>query len=216
MSADRFLAALTSGEVTTCFLETPPTTVQGWEGLLFPDTYQIYGRETEKDVAQRMADLMCRVARKNKIDSSMATVFRSRYEVLIIASMIEREAKVPEERAKIARVIYNRLTRNMKLDIDATVLYAAEGNQTRVTDELKEATRDSPYNTYFAPGLPPTPIAAPSEASIRAALNPTPITANDGKWLYYVVIDADGRHAFANTLEEHLNNVKLARQFGVL
>ncbi len=90
------------------------------------------------------------------------------YQVLIVASLVEREAKVPEDRAKIARVIYNRLFLDMPLQIDASLYYQQDGE--RPFSELKEL--DTPYNTYLHTGLPPTPIANPGRASIQAALHP--------------------------------------------
>ena len=158
------------------------------------------------------------------------------YEALIIASMIEREAKVPEDRAKIARVIYNRIGLSRLdpetptlLQIDATVLYGAElaGLDPELSfAELRQI--DGPYNTYTRPGLPPTPIANPGRASIEAALNPAPnppagdpicvelADPTNCAYLYYVVADEDGRHAFASELWQHERNIELARQAGVL
>ena len=112
--------------------------------------------------------------------------------MLTIASIIEKEAKTDADRPKIARVIYNRLAKGMNLEIDATVIYAMGGNVDRLTfDDINNT--NSPYNTYKNPGLPPGPIAMPGQASIKAAMNPA-----DGPWLFYVVVDKDGNHAFAN------------------
>jgi UPF0755 protein len=120
----------------------------------------------------------------------------SPYDVVIVASMIEREARFPEDRPKIARVIYNRLSKGMALQIDATVQYALGNWRPLTLDDLEFA---SPYNTYLHQGLPPTPIAAPGRASLEAALSPA-----RGKWLYYVVIDAQGHHAFTASYDEFL------------
>lgn len=197
-----------------------PPDVTSLEGLLFPDTYQIAGDETELRVLERMVRLMERVARQEGIDESSLDP----YQVLIIASMIEREAKVDEDRAKIARVIYNRLFVGMPLQIDAT-LYYGQDPETPFPD-LRAL--DTPYNTYLYKGLPPTPIASPGRASIRAALNPSPnpppgdpicqeLSANQScVYLYYVLADTDGRHAFASTLEQHERNIAAALEAGVL
>ena len=138
--------------------------------------------------------------------------------------MIEREAKVDDDRAKIARVIYNRLYLGMELGIDATLYYGQPADTP--FSELKAL--DSPYNTYLRTGLPPTPIAAPGRASIEAAMNPAPnpslgdpLCADlpDGVpcvYLYYVIADEEGRHVFAATLEQHEANVEAARQKGLL
>jgi UPF0755 protein len=108
-------------------------------------------------------------------------------------------------------VIYNRLQKGIPLGIDATVIYAlgksADRNVRVLLEDLKV---DSPYNTYKIKGLPPTPIAAPGQASLEAALNPEP-----GPWLYYVVTETDGHHSFANTLSEHNANIRKAEANGV-
>ena len=219
ISADRFDEVIASGELRSRF---QPDAQNSLEGLLFPDTYQISGNDTEETVAQRMVDLMERVGRQENLADSNAKVGVSPYKVLTIASLIEREAKVGEDRAKIARVIYNRLAAGMKLQIDATLYYgAAEGTPFA---ELKAL--DTPYNTYIYKGLPPTPIAAPGRASIQAALRPAPNpSASDPickgvpkpcQYLFYVLANTDGGHAFAATLEQHERNVAKARDAGLL
>jgi UPF0755 protein len=217
-SRDRFVElAMEQGVVTSAYL---PPDITSLEGLLFPDTYMIAGDENELRVLERMVRLMERVGREEGIDESSFTP----YEVLIIASMIEREAKVDEDRGKIARVIYNRLAMGMKLQIDATVYYGQDPDTPfRVLRE-----RDTPHNTYLYAGLPATPIANPGRASIRAALNPSanpvpedPICAELPRgvlcqYVYYVLADTNGRHAFAVTLEQHEANIQAAREAGVL
>ena len=99
--------------------------------------------------------------------------------------MVEREAKVAEDRAKVARVIYNRLQRDMLLQVDATLIYGLGGDKERLLNRDLES--DSPYNTYRRKGLPPTPIASPGRAALQAALAPEP-----GPWLFYVLADQDG------------------------
>ena len=131
---------------------------------------------------------------------------------------------MPEDRAKIARVIYNRLFLDMPLQIGASLYYQQDGE--RPFSELKEL--DTPYNTYLHRALPPTPIPTPGRASIQAALHPAahpslgdplcaPIPqAKPCLYLYYVLSDADGRHAFAATIEQHEANVEKARELGLL
>lgn len=201
-----------------------PDGVTSLEGLLFPDTYFIAGNETPTQVAQRMLQLMERVGRQEGLDDALNLVGRSPYEVLIVASLIEREAKIPEDRAKIARVIYNRLAMDMLLQIDATLFYKQDADRPFV--ELREL--DTPYNTYVRKGLPPTPIANPGRASIAAALAPAPnppagdplckdLPANTPcVYLYYVLSDKDGGHTFAVTYEQHEANVQKAIADGVL
>ncbi len=122
--------------------------------------------------------------------------YHSPYEALIMASIIEKEAGVADERGKIAGVFVRRLEKNMKLQTDPTVIYALgdayDGNIRR-----GDLSVDSPFNTYRYRGLPPTPIAAPGRAAIQAALQP-----QAGSELYFVAM-GDGRHHFSNTLEEH-------------
>jgi UPF0755 protein len=116
---------------------------------------------------------------------------------LIIASLIEEEAKADEDRPKIARVIYNRIANDMPLGIDATVVYALGGDRQLSASDLEI---DSPYNTRKFKGLPPTPIAAPGRKSIEAALAPVA-----GDWLFYALTEENGpgTHTFSVTLEEH-------------
>ena len=201
-----------------------PESVTTLEGLLFPDTYLVSGDETATQVAQQMLKLMERVGRQEGLDDSLISVGLTPYEVLTIASIIEREAKVPEDRAKISRVIYNRLTIGMPLEIDATLFYKQDPDVPFL--ELK--AMDSPYNSYLYTGLPPTPISNPGRAAINAALNPAPNPSagdpicreiTDGSpclYLYYVLYDKDGHHKFASTLAQHQANVQAAIIAGVL
>ncbi len=214
----------TSAEISAVRSVYQPDATTSLEGLLFPDTYLISGDQTATQVAQQMLKLMERVGRQEGLDDSLNVVGLSPYEVITIASIIEREAKVAEDRAKISRVIYNRLNLNMPLEIDATLLY--KQNPDLLFVELKAI--DSPYNSYLYTGLPPTPIANPGRAAINAALNPAanpsagdPICREitDGSpclYLYYVLSDKDGHHKFAATLAQHQANVQAAIIAGVL
>ena len=195
-----------------------------FEGLLFPDTYQVSGNESVASVLDRMLRLMERVGKQEGIEDSQAKVGKSPYQILIIASIIEREAKLEIDRGKISRVIYNRLERGMPLQIDATLYYNSPENASFT--ELKAI--DSPYNSYLYKGLPPTPIASPGRAAIRAALNPSPNPDLSDKmciaikktqncaYLYYVLSDADGGHTFAATEQDHAINVEISRAGGFL
>ena len=221
MDAGRFTTAATDGSVVSSLAPDGTTTL---EGLLFPDTYQVSGDDTESRVVARLAETMQRVARQVDLEAGAKARGLSPYEVLVVASMIEREAKVLQDRAKIARVIYNRIAAGMTLDIDATLKYVDDG--TKSWTELKQI--DSPYNSYRSKKLPPTPIANPGRASIEAALSPSgPPAAGDEAceglpagtecdYFYYVLWDADGSHRFATTLAQHESNVEAARAAGVL
>lgn len=222
LTAADFVNAAQTGQLRSEWL--PPGTTN-LEGLLFPDTYQVSNGESELQVAQRMIDLMERVGRQEDIVVRGYVQGLTAYQVLIIASMVEREAKVDADRPMIARVILNRLAaqRNMPLQIDATLYYGQ--NPDLPFSVLKDI--DSPYNTYLHTGLPPTPIANPGRASIAAVLDPAPnppeggaeckgVAKVDCAWLYYVIADADGGHAFAVTLAQHEANIEKARAAGLL
>lgn len=221
MSADDFLRASSDGSVVS---ELAPDGTTNLEGLLFPDTYQVSGDGTEATVVGKMADMMERVARQTNLVEGARLRGLSPYEVLIVASMIEREAKVPEDRAKIAQVIYNRLEAGMNLEIDAAVKYGQDPSMTWT--EMKAT--DTPYNVYLRKGLPPTPIANPGRASIQAALAPAGNPPSDDEacrslpagvkcsYLYYVLADESGRHVFASTYDQHLVNIEKSREAGVL
>ena len=233
MSADDFLAAAQDPSITSVFKPDGTTSL---EGLLFPDTYQVSNAESEGQVIDRMIGLMERVGNQEDIVTKSAALGRTPYEILIIASMIEKEAKVPEDRAKISRVIHNRLyvTANnpdepFPLQIDAAVLYGR--NQLGIDPDTPFATvRQIPsdWNTYLRPGLPATPIANPGRASIQAALNPAPNPPpgdpicrdlpkpDECFYFFYVLADEDGAHAFAATGEQHQANVEAAAALGLL
>lgn len=215
-----FVTAATNGPIRS---EWQPEGITSLEGLLFPDTYQVSNGESAEQVVQRMVDLMERVGRQENIVAGGYVQALQAYQVLIVASMVEREAKIDEDRPLIARVILNRLRRGMPLQIDATLYY--DQDQTLPFSTLKEI--DSPYNTYKYPGLPPTPIANPGRASIDAVVNPAAnppeggaqcqnLPRGDCEWLYYVLADDDGRHAFAVTLAQHEANVQVALEAGLL
>lgn len=220
--ADRFVAATGSAQVVSLLR---PVGISSMEGLLFPDTYRVSNADNEVQVVVAMAGLMERVAEQEDLVARSAELGLTPYEALIVASMIEKEAKLDEDRPRIARVILNRLELGMNLQIDATLFYGADTSSS--FPELRATP--GPYNTYLEPGLPPTPIANPGRASIRAALDPAPDPppgdpicrdlpdpTRDCRYLFYVLADADGGHAFAATLEQHEANIRAARAAGVL
>jgi UPF0755 protein len=200
-----FEDALLSGDVTSSLVPEPESLVD-WEGLLFPDTYEFTNSADAADILQRMASTM--EQRVDSIDwSAIEELGFTVYEGVIIASLIETEVLLDIERPVVSSVLHNRLELGMKLDIDATVLYAVGSRD--IADFDREV--DSPYNTYLVNGLPPTPIASPGKASLEAAAAPD-VT----DFLFYVLSDLEGNHAFAATLEEHNANVAKAREDGVL
>lgn len=173
------------------------------EGYLFPDTYTIpVGADARAIAQQLVGNFDRRVARA--LAEPLRRRGRSLRDLVIIASLIEREARVPQDRARIAGVIYNRLERSMLLQIDATVQYARGEHKTRLL--YRDLEIDSPYNTYQVAGLPPGPICSPGLLSLRAALSPEP-----SDFLYYVA-RADGSHVFGRTLAEHNVNIVQVRR----
>lgn len=195
LDGKRFLSAAESGEFAL-----PPYLPQGSEtveGFLFPKTYEFLTDVTEDQVIERLLEQFG--AEAGTLEWSRADgLGLDPYEVVVVASLIEREARLDEERPKVASVIYNRLREEMLLQIDATVEYALPEHKARLTYEDYEYP--SPYNTYLNPGLPPTPIASPSLASLQAALNPAKTS-----FLFYLVVDpGNGRHEFAETYQEFL------------
>jgi len=221
MSADEFAVAAADPSFTSVFM--PASGVPSLEGLLFPDTYEVSNADSEGQVIERMIALMERVGGQEDIYTRSAALGRTPYEILIIASLIEREAAVSEDRAKISRVIHNRLAVTasnpeapFRLQIDASVFYSRQQldlDPDLNFDELRLIESD--WNTYTLDGLPRTPIANPGRASIRAALNPSPNPPPGDPicrdlpqpaecfYFYYVLADEDGSHAFSANLQQH-------------
>ena len=206
LSADRFLAVAQSGAIHSQFQPPGSTSL---EGLLYADTYFVEKGDDETKLLAKMVDNFDRQASAVGMQDAAAKAGVSPYEAITVASLVEEEAKVDQDRGMIARTIYNRLQKNMKLGVDATVEYAIGMHKPRLT--TADLDVDSPYNTRKYPGLPPTPIAAVGQKSLDAALNPTP-----GPWLYYVLIDPSGKHAFATTDAEFEQLVKQARAKGLV
>jgi len=175
------------------------------EGFLFPDTYRIDPEMTPLTLVERML--------KNfeiRVDDTMRGRFLdqglSLYDAVTLASIVEREAVVDDERALIASVFLNRLELGMNLDADPTVQYAlgqqADGSWWKTGLTHQDLQYDSPYNTYLYPGLPPGPIGNPGLQSLRAVAYP-----EQSDYLFFrAMCDGSGRHAFAETFEQHLNN----------
>jgi peptidoglycan lytic transglycosylase G len=206
-----FINALETGAVSSPLLPEPAPRVsasQRWEGLLYPAKYQIPEGTQPAGMLQIMADEMVR--RFESIDwAPISDMDLTRYEALVLGSLIERESGTETDRPLISSVLHNRLSIDMRLQIDATVIYALGENPGRVLAEHLDV--DSPYNTYRIDGLPPTPIGTVSEASLRAAIAPA-----ESDYLFYVLASPDGSHAFAVTYDQHQKNVQAAKEAGVL
>jgi UPF0755 protein len=206
-SAQNFLDGTRNNAVRSTF---EPDDVSSLEGLLRPDTYKISESQDEIAILQTLVKTFDSHA--EKLGLATANVQgHTAYDIIKVASIIESEAKVDQDRQLIASVIYNRLAANMPLQIDATVLYA-RGDPKNRTLSLKDLEIKSPYNTYLPnTGLPPTPIAAVSDKSLLAAM--APATTD---YLYYVLAGKDGHHAFSSTAEQWQRDVDAARAQGLL
>jgi UPF0755 protein len=182
-------------------LQLPKYAKQRPEGFLFPETYELTAESTATSTLKQMVDQYKAVTREIEFEADAKKLKRTPYEVLIVASIVEREVRREEDRAKVARVIYNRLDKDRKLELDSTVTYAERLKTTTTTREDRKSK--SKYNTYRYKGLPPGPISAPGKAALEAAANP-----EKGKWLYFVTVNLDtGETRFADTEEAHEKNV---------
>ncbi len=180
-------------------LGLPTWAKRGAEGFVFPDTYELPEKPKAAAVIKLATSQFNKVADELNMEEAAQELDYSPYEVLVMASIIEREAGAnDEDRAKIARVFYNRLEQGIKLQSDATVAYA--NNITgRVSTTDAERSLKSPYNTYYVKGLPVGPITSPTRKSIEAALHPA-----DGDWLFFAVVNLDtGETEFNNDKAGH-------------
>lgn len=187
--SDEALMQLVSGQATSP------------EGWFFPDTYFLDAQSSDLDVYKRAYQKMLRHLNEAWASRDAGLPYHTPYEALIMASIVEKETGVEEERPQIAGVFVNRLRLGMRLQTDPTVIYGIgqryQGNITR-----HDLLTDTPYNTYTRSGLPPTPIAMPGLASIQAALHPAKTNA------LYFVANGHGRHVFTASLDEHNKAVR--------
>jgi UPF0755 protein len=198
-SATDFLAVAQHNTTLVRDLDPEATSL---EGYLFPDTYQFTRIDTMHDIAAGMVRRFRQSAQKIGLlgNSDM-------HGIVTMASIVEKETAVPEERALVASVYYNRLERKMLLGADPTVIYAALlAGKYRGTIHQSDLQSDSPYNTYRFAGLPPGPIANPGAASLQAAMHP-----HKSEFLYFVS-DAAGHHRFSSNAAEHERNVVAYRK----
>jgi UPF0755 protein len=166
------------------------------EGQFFPDTYHFPKGTTDTEFLQRAYHTMQKILAEEWNQRANDLPYQTIYEALVMASLIEKETGLKEERAEIAGVFVRRLQKSMKLQTDPTVIYAM-GETFDGNIKHQDLSIDSPYNTYVYTGLPPTPIALPGRDAIHAAMHPA-----DGNTLYFVA-RGDGSHHFSETLNEH-------------
>lgn len=199
-SSDEFMKAEENDSFDYGFLKNLPKRPVRLEGYLFPDTYEFSKDVTAHQIIDRMLSRFNEIMNNDMI-AKAKDLNLTIDQAVTVASMIEKEAKIPSERPTIASVIYNRLKKKMLLQIDATVQYA----QGQWKDKLltQDTQIDSPYNTYKYAGLPVGPISNPGKASLEAAMNP-----DKTDYLFYVLKkDGNGAHVFTKTYAEHLKEI---------
>lgn len=178
------------------------------EGYLFPATYTILPGATAKSLLTQMVDKTKQVERELGIKAKAAALNLTPHQVLTVASILEYEAGTDADYPKVARVLYNRLAIDMKLQLDSTVAFANNVTGSIYTTAAQREI-DSPYNTYRYGGLPPGPIGSPGEMAIKAALNPA-----SGDWLYFVLVNPEtGETRFNTTREGHDNDAAIFDQY---
>ncbi len=204
-SASAFSAVATSGKVTSPFQPAGSTNL---DGLLGTGQYIVVPGETDTQLLASMVDRFNRLADDVDLRAGAAKLGLSPYQVITVASIVEKEGVIGKNLGPVARVILNRLANDMPLQMDSTVLYSEGRDGGPVTSA--DLAIHSPYNTYLNKGLTPTPICFPSKAALQAALDPPP-----GTWLFFVVVQKDGTEAFADTFAEQQQNEALAKQRGL-
>jgi UPF0755 protein len=194
---DEFLAATQD----TSLIEDLDPKAMDLEGYLFPETYHFAKDFEEEDIVSAMVSQFRAIFSREWKERGEALGMTVR-EVVILASLVEKETSLPKERILVSSVFHNRLKKGMKLDCDPTIIYALK-QRGAFKDRLrtKDLRFDSPYNTYLYPGLPPGPIANPGKESLRAALYPADTD------FYYFVSRNDGSHCFSHSFREHQNAV---------
>jgi UPF0755 protein len=179
------------------------------EGFLFPATYDVEPGTTAPQVLTQMVDRFEQAAETVGLVEGAQALGYSPYEIVVVASLIEREVRKDDEYGKVARVVYNRLEQDIPLGIDASVLYGV-GKTAGGEVTAADLAQDTPYENRRRTGLPPTPIASPGEATLEGALNPV-----EGDILYYVLASKDGTTFFTNDYQEFLDQRDKSRAEGV-
>ncbi|MEV1087255.1 endolytic transglycosylase MltG [Streptomyces microflavus] len=186
--------------VTTVDLDLPDQAEGNPEGYLFPATYPIDSATKPAGLLRYMADTARKRFGADHITAGAQRNNVTVYETATIASIVQAEADTASDMGKVARVVYNRLLKDMPLQMDSTINYALK--RSTLDTSTADTQLDSPYNSYVRKGLPPTPIGNPGEEALRAAISPTP-----GPWLYFVTV-APGDTRFTDSYDEQLKNVE--------
>ena len=183
--------------------------LQNWEGLIYPNTYEINVEANGEEILQILVSELETVVDKIFTEYEIPYWIESHNELFTIASLVEAESKLEEDRPLVASVIKNRLSDDMLLQIDATVLYALQKRKSQVL--LIDLQVDSSYNTYKYSGLPPTPISGFGERSILATIN-----APESDFIYYLLTEKDGKMSFTNDYTDFINMKNKAKEEGVI
>jgi UPF0755 protein len=180
------------------------------EGLISPGTWNVDPSAPAQDILSTLITASTAQYEQDGLLAPGNAENLSPYQILVVASLVQRESK-PQDFAKVARVIYNRMQApdHRRLEFDSTVNYSLDRQEVATTDA--DRARDTPWNTYAREGLPATPICSPGQPALAAAESPEP-----GDWLYFVTIDKQGTTLFTRDYQQHLANIELARQNGVL
>ena len=178
------------------------------EGLIAAGSWDFDPTQTPAEILRQLVSSSAESYEATGLESAGGNVGLAPYQMLIVASLVEREA-LPSDFDKVARVVVNRLAVAQPLQFDSTVNYALDTTEVATTDA--DRARVTPWNTYAMPGLPATPIASPSINALRAVENTAP-----GEFLYFVTIDKKGTTLFTRSYEEHLANIELAQKSGIL
>jgi UPF0755 protein len=178
------------------------------EGLIAPGTFDVNPSGSPQTILETLISASTQLYVKSGLLDTATAMNMSPYNVLVVASLVQREAKPPDF-PKVSRVIYNRLAEHRTLEFDSTVNYPLDRREVATTD----ADREQPtlWNTYIDEGLPATPICSPGTDALKAAEHPA-----DGDWLYFVTIDKQGTTLFTRDYQQHLANIELAKRNGVL
>ena len=202
--------SLISGQVKSDYVYlNDPSIISNWEGLLYPNTYQINLESNGEEILQIMVNELETVTNRLLLDSPLPSWIDSYTEFFTIASLVEAESKLKEDRPLVSSVVKNRLEDKMLIQIDATVLYALQKRKSQVL--LVDLQVDSKYNTYKYLGLPPTPISGFGERSLKAVLD-TP----DNNYLYYLLTDKSGKMSFTGDYSDFINMKNKAKEEGVI